>query len=72
MSRGIVAVVVAGLVVGLPAILASWNTIDQTERDVLLRTGAVIGMAQPEAEHWNGVSPTTMVLGSAVQFVSVK
>jgi hypothetical protein len=72
MSRGIVAVVVAGLVVGLPATWASWNTIDQTERDVLLRTGAVIGMAQPEAEHWNGVAPTTMVPGSAVQFVSVK
>jgi hypothetical protein len=72
MSRGIVAVVVAGLVVGLPATLASWNTIDQTERDVLLRTGAVIGMAQPEAEHWTGVSPTTMVLDSTVQFVSVK
>jgi len=72
MSRGIVAIVVAGLVVGLPATLGSWYTIDQTERDVLLRTGAVIGMAQPEAEHWNGVSPTTMVLGSAVQFVSVK
>jgi regulator of protease activity HflC (stomatin/prohibitin superfamily) len=68
MSRGIVAVVV----VGLAATLGSWYTIDQTERDVLLRTGAVIGFAQPEAEHWNGVSPTTMVLGSAVQFVSVK
>ena len=30
-----------------PIILGSWYTIDQTERGVLLRTGAVIGTAQP-------------------------
>ena len=72
MNRGIVVVAVAGLVGVLAAILGSWCTIDQTERGVLLRIGAVIGMAQPEAEHWNGVSPPPTVLGSAVQFVSVK
>jgi len=46
MSRGLIAAAIAGLVV-LAAILGSWYTVDQTERGVLLRTGAVIGIAQP-------------------------
>src|SRR6476661_6532705 len=46
MNRGIIAAAVVGLVV-LAGILGSWYTIDQTERGVLLRTGAVIGTAQP-------------------------
>src|ERR1043166_8105459 len=46
MNRGIIAAAVAGIVV-LAIILGSWHTVDQTERGVLLRTGAVIGTAQP-------------------------
>src|SRR5258708_14170924 len=46
MTRGIAAAVVVGLV-ALIAILGSWYTVDQTERGVLLRNGAVIGTAQP-------------------------
>jgi len=46
MTRGIAAAIVAGLVV-LAAVLGSWYTVDQTERGVLLRNGAVIGTAQP-------------------------
>src|SRR5437868_938058 len=46
MNRGIIAAAVVGLVV-LAGILGSWYTVDQTERGVLLRTGAVIGTAQP-------------------------
>src|SRR6266581_6914194 len=46
MSRGLIAAAIAGLVV-LAAILGSWYTVDQTERGVLLRYGAVIGTAQP-------------------------
>src|ERR1043166_8077238 len=46
MNRGIIAAAVAGIVV-LAIILGSWYTVDQTERGVLLRTGAVIGTAQP-------------------------
>src|SRR5262245_22244267 len=46
MTRGIIAAAVAGIVV-LAIILGSWYTVDQTERGVLLRTGAVIGTAQP-------------------------
>jgi len=46
MTRGITAAVIVGLV-ALIAILGSWYTVDQTERGVLLRNGAVIGTAQP-------------------------
>src|SRR5882757_167150 len=46
MNRGIIAAAVVGLLV-LAGILGSWYTVDQTERGVLLRTGAVIGTAQP-------------------------
>src|ERR1700732_4985378 len=46
MSRGIVGAAVVGLV-ALIAILGSWYTVDQTERGVVLRNGAVIGTAQP-------------------------
>ena len=46
MNRAIIGAAVAGLVI-LAVILGSWYTIDQTERGVLLRTGAVIGTAQP-------------------------
>src|SRR5260370_1168042 len=46
MIRGTVGAAIAGLVV-LIAIVGSWYTVDQTERGVLLRNGAVIGTAQP-------------------------
>ena len=46
MNRAIIGAAVAGLV-ALAVIFGSWYTIDQTERGVLLRTGAVIGTAQP-------------------------
>src|SRR6202158_2525547 len=46
MNRGIAAALGAVLVV-LILVLGSWYTVDQTERGVLLRNGAVIGTAQP-------------------------
>jgi regulator of protease activity HflC (stomatin/prohibitin superfamily) len=46
MNRGIIAAAVIG-VVAIGAIFGSWYTVDQTERGVLLRNGAVIGTAQP-------------------------
>jgi regulator of protease activity HflC (stomatin/prohibitin superfamily) len=46
MPRGIIAAAIIGLV-ALAAILGSWYTVDQTERGVLLRNGAVVGTAQP-------------------------
>src|SRR2546430_8741485 len=46
MNRAIIGAAVAGLAI-LAIIFGSWYTIDQTERGVLLRTGAVIGTAQP-------------------------
>src|SRR3979409_211939 len=46
MIRGTVGAAIAGLVV-LIAIVGGWYTVDQTERGVLLRYGAVIGTAQP-------------------------
>ena len=46
MNRGIIGVVVA-LIVVLIIAGGSWYTVDQTERGVLLRNGAVIGTAQP-------------------------
>src|SRR5579871_6364403 len=46
MTKGVVIGVVAALVV-LFLVAGSWYTVDQTERGVLLRNGAVIGTAQP-------------------------
>jgi regulator of protease activity HflC (stomatin/prohibitin superfamily) len=46
MNRGIIGIVVA-LIVILIIGGGSWYTVDQTERGVLLRNGAVIGTAQP-------------------------
>jgi len=46
MNRGIIAAAVIG-VIAIGAIFGSWYTVDQTERAVLLRNGAVIGTAQP-------------------------
>src|ERR1700722_19798432 len=46
MTRGILAAIVGGIVV-LAVVLGSWYTVDQTERGVLLRNGAVVGTAQP-------------------------
>jgi regulator of protease activity HflC (stomatin/prohibitin superfamily) len=46
MNRGIIGVVIA-LVVILIIAGGSWYTVDQTERGVLLRNGAVISTAQP-------------------------
>ena len=46
MNRGIIVAAVVALAI-LAAVLGSWYTVDQTERGVLLRYGAVIGTAQP-------------------------
>src|SRR5258707_9460003 len=46
MPRGIIGAI-AALIVIVIAIVGSWYTVDQTERGVLLRYGAVIGTAQP-------------------------
>ena len=46
MNRGIIAAAIIG-VIAIGAIFGSWYTVDQTERAVLLRNGAVIGTAQP-------------------------
>jgi regulator of protease activity HflC (stomatin/prohibitin superfamily) len=46
MIRGATAAAVAGVFV-LMLLLGSWYTVDQTERGVLLRNGAVVGTAQP-------------------------
>jgi regulator of protease activity HflC (stomatin/prohibitin superfamily) len=46
MIRGATAAAVAGVIV-LMFLLGSWYTVDQTERGVLLRNGAVVGTAQP-------------------------
>src|SRR5438477_10894872 len=46
MNRGLIAAAVAGIIL-FCVVLGSWRTVDQTERGVLLRTGAVIGTAQP-------------------------
>jgi regulator of protease activity HflC (stomatin/prohibitin superfamily) len=37
----------AAIAVGLAVAFGSWYTVDQTERGVLLRNGAIIGVAQP-------------------------
>ena len=46
MSRGIIGAIVA-LVIAVIIAAGSWYTVDQTERGVRLRYGAVIGTAQP-------------------------
>jgi len=46
MNRGIIGAIVAVFVIAIIA-AGSWYTVDQTERGVLLRYGAVIGTAQP-------------------------
>ncbi len=46
MNRGIIGAIVA-LVIAVIIAAGSWYTVDQTERGVLLRYGAVIGTAQP-------------------------
>src|SRR6202165_3608211 len=46
MNRGIIGAAVIGLI-ALVAIMGGWYTVDQTERAVLLRNGAVVGTAQP-------------------------
>ena len=46
MNRAIIGAAIAGLAI-IVIIFGSWYTIDQAERGVLLRTGAVIGTAQP-------------------------
>ena len=46
MNRGIIGAIAAIVVVGIIA-AGSWYTVNQTERGVLLRYGAVIGTAQP-------------------------
>ena len=46
MNRGIIVAAAVALAI-LAAVLGSWYTVDQTERGVLLRYGAVIGTAQP-------------------------
>ena len=37
----------AAAMAGLAIAASSWYTVDQTERGVLLRNGAIIGVAQP-------------------------
>ncbi len=46
MNRGIIGAIVAVFVIAILA-AGSWYTVDQTERGVLLRNGAMIGTAQP-------------------------
>src|SRR6201988_836829 len=47
MNNKFIAAVVAVVVVIAAIVFGSWYTVDQTERGVLLRYGAVIGTAQP-------------------------
>jgi regulator of protease activity HflC (stomatin/prohibitin superfamily) len=47
MNNKVIAAVVAAVIVVAAIVLGSWYTVDQTERGVILRTGAVIGTAQP-------------------------
>jgi regulator of protease activity HflC (stomatin/prohibitin superfamily) len=46
MNRGIIGAIVA-VVIAVIIAAGSWYTVDQTERGVLLRNGAVVGTAQP-------------------------
>ena len=64
MSRGIIAAAALAVVV-IALVLGSWYTVDQTERAVLLKNGAVVGTAQP------GLGFNILVIDS-VQKVSVK
>lgn len=47
--KGIVASIIGGIafLLGITVIFGSWYTVDQTERGVILRNGAVVGTAQP-------------------------
>ena len=47
MNNKFIAAIVAAVIVVAAIVLGSWYTVDQTERGVILRTGAVIGTAQP-------------------------
>src|SRR5215468_350563 len=47
MNNKVIAAVVAAVIVVAAIVLGSWYTVDQTERGVLLRNGAVVGTAQP-------------------------
>jgi regulator of protease activity HflC (stomatin/prohibitin superfamily) len=47
MNKGFAAVIAAAVAVVVAIVFGSWYTVDQTERGVVLRTGAVIGIAQP-------------------------
>jgi regulator of protease activity HflC (stomatin/prohibitin superfamily) len=48
---GIIAKLAAGVAlvafVGIPVVFGSWYTVDQGERGVILRNGAIVGIAQP-------------------------
>lgn len=46
MNRGIIGAAIAVIIIAIIA-AGSWYTVDQTERGVLLRNGAVVGTAQP-------------------------
>jgi regulator of protease activity HflC (stomatin/prohibitin superfamily) len=46
MNKGVTAAAIGGIIV-LALLLGSWYTVNQTERGVLLRNGAVIGTSQP-------------------------
>ena len=47
MIRGASVIAAIGGIIVLMLLLGSWYTVDQTERGVLLRNGAVVGTAQP-------------------------
>jgi regulator of protease activity HflC (stomatin/prohibitin superfamily) len=64
MIKGATAAAIAGVIV-LLLVLGSWYTVDQTERGVLLRNGAVVGTAQP------GLGFKVPVMDS-IQKISVK
>jgi regulator of protease activity HflC (stomatin/prohibitin superfamily) len=64
MIKGATVAAIGGIII-LILLLGSWYTIDQTERGVLLRNGAVVGTAQP------GLGFKLPVMDS-VQKVSVK
>ena len=47
MKIGAIAITAVAVLLGLSIALGSWFTVDQTERGVRLRNGAVVGVAQP-------------------------
>lgn len=47
MPRKLIATLAIVAVLGLPLVLGSWYTVDQGERGVVLRNGAVVGTAEP-------------------------